>query len=367
MPNFIVSTCGTSLLTADAPNDVRKLLTEHANTQHACDIPAPLQTYVAQRLAGFGQTTGLSMLRDQSAEIAGLIAFYGGHTLQGKDHHVLVVTDTWLGEQGARAIEQVLQQQGHTTEVKRCADLRTNDLGAYRMALSGLVEWAYATLPDCKAKGYRVVFNLTGGFKAVQGFMQTLGTLLADECVYVFERSNELIRLPRLPIQMRAEAWVRDHLTAFRRMALGLPVATDQVRGVPEVLLFSIDGETTLSEWGEVVWRELKPSLYAETLHPNLSARLSWDDGFERSVRPYLHDSRRIAQINTRIDDLVRFLELDHNSKGLDFKAIKGVAQSGSTWEMDAWQDGSARRLFGHYHPDDKSLFVLDRLDRALH
>lgn len=367
MPNLIVSTCGTSLLTAEAPNDIRKLLTEHANTQTASDIPAQVATYVAQRLAGFGQTAELNSLRLQSAELAGLIAYYGGDTLGGKDHHVLIVTDTWLGETGARAIEQVLKQHGHSVEVKRCPDLRTNDLVAYRTALSGLVDWAYAVVPGYKASGYRVVFNLTGGFKAVQGFMQTLGALLADECVYVFERSNELIRLPRLPIQMQTESWVRDNLTAFRRMALGLPVSVDQVKGIPEVLLFSLEGETTLSEWGEVVWRELKPSLYAEGLLPNISGRLSWDEGFARSVRPYQDESRRVAQINTRIDDLVRFLEKGHNTKGLDFKAIKGAAQSGSTWEMDAWQDGSAKRLFGHYHPDDKTLFVLDRLDRALH
>jgi putative CRISPR-associated protein (TIGR02619 family) len=366
MPNFIVSTCGTSLLTADASNDIRNLLTAHANTQHQQDIPDEVQTHVTQRLALFAQAHDLKTLKKQSAELAGLIAFYGGATLQGKDHHVLIATDTYLGEQGATAIAAVLQQHGHSTEVKRCTDLRTNDLSAYRTALSSLVHWAYETIPSYQASNYRVVFNLTGGFKAVQGFMQTLGALLADECVYVFERSNELIRLPRLPIQMQAEAWVRDKLSAFRRMALGLPVSAEQVQGIPEVLLFSMDGETTLSEWGEMVWREVKPTLYAEQLWPSTSAKLTWGDGFERSVS-HLEDRRRMTQVNERIDELVRYLEKGQNSKGLDFKAIKGPPQQGATWEMDAWQDGSAKRLFGHYDESDKSVFVLDRLDRALH
>lgn len=367
MPNFILSTCGTSLLTADAPIDIRKQLTDHANTQHAADVPESVKTHVAQRLSTFAHATDLKSLKAQSAELAGLIAFYGGSSLHGNDHHVLIATDTYLGEQGAQAIAAVLRQHGHSTEVKRCTDLRTNDLHAYRTALSELVEWAYTTLPGYKASGYRVVFNLTGGFKAVQGFMQTLGALLADECVYVFERSNELIRLPRLPIQMQADSWVREHLSAFRRMALELPVTAEQVQGIPEVLLFAIDDQTALSEWGAMVWRELKPTLYAEQLQPNISPKLTWDEGFVRSVREYAKDRDRMTQLNTRIDDLARYLETGHNPRTLDFKIIKGPALQGSTWEMDAWQDGSAKRLFGHYDPNNKALFVLDRLDRALH
>jgi putative CRISPR-associated protein (TIGR02619 family) len=365
MPHLIVSTCGTSLLTADATSEVRKLLTDHANARDPSNVPAAVRNHVTARLATFAQAGDLASLRAQSAELAGLIAFYGGKTLQGKDHHVLVATDTFMGEQGAQAIKAVLERHGHSAEVKRCSDLRTDDLGAYRAALSSLVAWAYDTIPGYKSSGYRVVFNLTGGFKAVQGFMQTLGALLADECVYVFERSDELIRLPRLPIQMEPEPWVSEHLGAFRRMAIGLPVSPDQVRGIPEVLLFSVDGGTALSEWGEMVWREIKPAIYARQIHPCISDRLRWGDGFVHSLRGL--EPGRMVRINDKMDDLARFLETGQNIASLDFKAVKGPARQGSTWEMDAWHDGAAKRLFGHYHPERKDLFVLDRLDHALH
>jgi hypothetical protein len=36
----------------------------------------------------------------------------------------------------------------------------------------------------------------------------------------------------------------------------------------------------------------------------------------------------------------------------------------GSTHEIDAWHDGGAKRIFGHY---EGGVFVLDRLDEALH
>lgn len=367
MPNLIVSTCGTSIFTNGlSSQELRKLLTNHANTvdQNAIE-PAIIEhaQQVATKLVGTSKVQDL--VRD-SAELAGLAAFYGG-TLQasnGQDHHILLSTDTWLGERSAQIIASVLQQHGHSTEVKRGQDLRTDSLSAYRAALSSLVDWAYTDLPVYKSRGYRVIFNLTGGFKAVQGFMQTLGALHADESVYVFERSNELIRLPRLPIKMHAESWVRDNLVAFRRMAQGLKVDLAQVANVPEVLLFTVDNEATLSEWGELVWREVSPSIYAESLHPSPSSKLVWGTEFERSLRDL--DPSRLCQINAKMDDLARFMETGQALKSLDFKIIKGGAIKGSTYEVDAWADGSAKRLFGH-HSSDKTQFVVDRLDHPLH
>ena len=37
-----------------------------------------------------------------------------------------------------------------------------------------------------------------------------------------------------------------------------------------------------------------------------------------------------------------------------------------STHELDAWADQDTRRLFGHFEEDGK-VFVLDKLDKALH
>lgn len=366
MPNFIVSTCGTSIFSGSAPDHVRQLLTTHANAKSAEEVApevlAPLRAHVQHRTEELAQANDLKTLTDRSAELAGLIAFYGG-TLGGKDHHVLLSTDTWLGEQAAQTIQTLLQHYGQSTEVKRIPDLRTDDLSAYRTALSALVDWAYTELPAYKKAGYRIIFNLTGGFKSVQGFMQTLGALHADECVYVFERSGELIRLPRLPIKMQAESYVRDNLVPFRRMAHDLPVAANQVRAIPELLLFSVDDQVVLSEWGDLVWREVKGSIYSEEkAHLSPSDKLTWSEGFERSLSGL--EGRRWREINAKIDELARYLETGKLLMSLDFKPIRGGTRQGSTHEMDAWHDGDARRLYGHY---DGAIFVLDRLDAALH
>lgn len=375
MPQLILSPCGTSIFTNAASQDTRALLNKHANATQPTDIdPAELrdlERYIEAATASLLAQASMSKLTQQSAELAALIAIYGGQlgSSAGKDHHILLATDTWLSEQAAKAVEQVLQKHGHSTEVKRHANLRTNDLEGFRVASAALVEWAYTTLPGYRESGYHIVFNLTGGFKAVQGFLQTLGTLLADECVYLYERSNQLIRIPRLPIKMQADQPIRAHLVTMRRLGTAeLNVTPEAAQGLPELLWMPV-GPTTamLSEWGDIVWREVKPGIYTEKLHPSPSPMLTFGADFEATLQDL--NGQRIAQINQKMDDLARYLESGRtiNPLSLDFKIIKGGAKQGSTHEIDAWPDGSAKRLFGHFDPLNPSHFTVDRLDKALH
>lgn len=370
MPKLIISTCGTSILSNGAPETTRKLLISHANARTLNDIPETarpaIEAHVKNQLASFIAAPDLAALRKQSAELNGIISLYSG-VLQGKqDEHILLTTDTWLGEQGASAIASILQSKGFTaSNVKRVPGLRTDSVEDFRAAMSDVVKWAVETLPGYKAQGYEVIFNLVGGFKAVQGFMQTLGTLHADRCVYLFEGTSDLITLPRLPLKMDSESWVRENLSAFRRMNKNLPVLVKNVRNVPELFLFTIDGEATLSEWGQLVWSEAMDAMYKVEVHPSPSAKLVFGPDFLRSVSKL--DIPDVVRINRKVDDLVLYLEKGNNPPSLDFKEIKGVAIKGATFEIDAWRDGAAKRLFGHFDPQNKAIFVLDRLDVALH
>jgi len=367
MNHLIISTCGTSIFSGGAPTDIRQLLIDHANDRRDSDIVEPssrqrIVEHTQQRQHELLQTTDLRVLCARSAEIAALSAYYGGQFTRS-DQHILLATDTWLCEQSAKTIAAVLGAKGQAiVEIKRLTDLRTDDLVAYRQALSELVKWLYQIIPGYRQANYKIVFNLTGGFKGVQGFMQTLGALLADECVYVFERSEQLIRMPRLPLQLQPEPYIRNHLRQFRRMSLGLTVAADEVQSIPELMLFVDDGQATLSEWGEVVWRELRDVLYSEQIHPSPSDKLFWDDEFTRSIGTL--EKRRLREINLRIADVARFLETGLALKSTDLKAIKGPAQRGATHEIDAWHDGDAKRIYGHFEAE---CFKLDRLDVALH
>jgi CRISPR/Cas system-associated protein Csm6 len=65
-----------------------------------------------------------------------------------------------------------------------------------------------------------VVFNLTGGFKSVQGFLQAISSFYADETIYIFQFSSELLQIPRLPIKLDTQGIIDENLTIFRRLGL---------------------------------------------------------------------------------------------------------------------------------------------------
>lgn len=367
---LIVSTCGTSALTNIA-GEGRALVTKYANARTADEIPQEdrktLQSIIGEMQRRL-DTQNAEELASLSAELNGLLRLYEGRLDAARDTHWLIATDTCLGRSTTEAIGKVLKRYGQTVDIKPIRDLRTNSLADFHVAMAELASLCAEELHGWREKsGWKVVFNLTGGFKSVQGFMQTLGMLYADETVYVFERTGELLRIPRLPIRMDIGSVLQDNpqgLKALQRMAIGLPVTDDQARCLPETLLLSIDGDATLSAWGQIVWDNSKARLLGEDLLPPITERLRYASDFKSTVAQYRHQKDRVYKINERLIDLARHLEDSrYNPPRLDFKPLKGKHDP-STHECNAWSDKDARRIFGHFEGE---VFVLDDLQKGLH
>jgi putative CRISPR-associated protein (TIGR02619 family) len=361
---FILSPCGTSLLTNLADKRQSELARRYANIKEIADISSEdaecLRMLVQAAKERISDATVQEAAR-YSAELNGIIKLFNGTTPTGNNHHLLLCTDTWLGEQTASLVSDWLSLHGQTVEIKRQIDLQTGDIDSFQCALSDLVCWCDDTIPGYRAAQYRIVFNLTGGFKSVQGFLMILATFYADETVYVFESSNQLLRIPRLPVRMDAGEAVRSNLITFRRLALQLSVATG---AMPEIFLMKLGDQHALSQWGELVWAQTRPRLYAEKLLPSPDSRIIFSQSFEKSVENLQSD--RLKIVNERIDQLTRHFigSGNYNLRSLDLKPLKGGPCSGSTHEFDAWADQDAKRIFCHYEGDK---LILDRLDKALH
>ncbi len=269
-------------------------------------------------------------------------------------------TDTWLGGKTAALVRDWLEQSGLKAQILEIRDLRTDRLEGFQLALAEIVKWCAEVIPGYSQQGYHVVFNLTGGFKSIQGFLQALAMFYADEAIYVFESSQELLRLPRLPVRMSAAEEVSRSLNSYRRLALGLTVT--EPPKVAETLLMRVGKEVARSPWGELVWQQEKGAIYQSQLHSPPSPQIRFGPDFGRSLDKL--PARRIQQINERVDDLARYLEKDQTLNRLDIKSIQGGEMLPSTHEMDAWADEDAHRLFGHFEGE---CFVLDRLGKALH
>jgi len=369
-PYYVLSPCGTSALTYGLGKDERALLTSFANSKNKDAIPsderAKLLAIIESQKENLMKAKPAQAI-EISAELRSIIGLYNGQVAspegQPPDTHVLICTDTWLGEYAGVCVENWLKALGIKAQVERFSDLQTENLDAFQLALTDLVSWCDTHVPGYRNAGYRVIFNLTAGFKSIQGFLQTLAMFYADESVYIFEGSNTLLRIPRLPIRMDPDESIKKNLRAFRRLAIGLPITPEEINSIVEAFLMHIGNDVTLSTWGSLVWKQTRSYLYEQEVFSSPSGKIKFGANFEKSVRDL--EPRRRAMVNDRIDDLAGYLEGGGaNLRSLDFKPLKGNPLPPMTHEMDAWADQDAKRMFGYFEND---VFVLDRLDKALH
>ncbi len=359
--HFFLSPCGTSTLTNLATPDERKLVSRYANASHPSQVPDVDQNQLQElinRAQGELTTANHERAGELSAELKSLIQ-YCNHEFDSADQHALLCTDTWLGEATGKLIESWLRKQGTNVQILRHKDLQTHDPDAFQLSLAELVSWCAETIDGYRHARYRIVFNLTGGFKSVQGFLQTLAMFYADETIYIFERSETLLHIPRLPVKLDAISSIQDHLEVFRRLSQKLPVKP--VSNLPETLIRFMDDQPWLSEWGTLVWEQSKPVIYSEKLLPPISSSIRFGPNFSKTVDKISSD--RLIILNTRLDQLANYVETGHNPPSLDFKALKGNPVPGSTHEFDAWADLDAKRVYCHYEND---VLVLDSLAKKL-
>jgi putative CRISPR-associated protein (TIGR02619 family) len=365
MPNLIVSTCGTSILTNQTPEDLRKLLNKYSNVKKPTECPdnhcEMIEYHLTQRLTEILEASD-SDLAKFSAEMNALLKFYGDNKKnQKQDMHILIHTDTWLGRETGNTLRAILEKQGFSVDTPTIADLRTENIQEFQLALSELAQWATTDIKAYKNKNYKIIFNLTGGFKSIQGFMQSLAMLYADESIYVFETGKELLSLPRLPIKLDAKEVVKANSEVLRALSLNLPY-NKSLADLPETWLLKVDNDTTLSPWGEVIWQDYKDQIYANELLDPPTERIKFEPSFKESLKKI--ESDRYILLNQQIDKLATYLHsgFTKSLKSLDVKSL-GTKYKGSTHEFDAWHDQKAMRVFGRL---DGNTFICDRLDDGL-
>ena len=360
LSNFILSPCGTSLLTNGASKEESLALRRYSNATEK-EIPAREKDLIKQRIASVRQKlleASPHQVTELSAELHAIVKYYNYKMDHKSDWHHLLVTDTWLGETTGELIREWLESQGINTYIFKQNDLQTNELNRFELALSELVVWCENNIPE----GFHVVFNLTGGFKSIQGFLQTLAMFYADEAIYIFESGEELLRLPKLPVRIDPDEVLKEYFPLLRKLELNLQVTIPEK--LPRTLLMQVDHETALSPYGQIIYQQMKSTLYRQQIFDPPVETIRFGPHFKDSVLNIPDERKKI--INERIDDLAEYFQSGRvkNIKRLDFKALTGNPKPPSTHEIDAWADQDARRIYGHY---ENGTFVLDQFGKAIH
>ena len=291
---FILSTVGTSILTnlinTSDESDWRNVLRDAANLKR--DELTPATATVINTLAerAFEKLLEKDAATNQriSAELKGIYGIYDGQLPENSsDEHYLICTDTAQGQTTGELIQGFLQAQGFSVDIYTPPRLSAQDSEAFTTGTKALIRWLEDNVPWRQESGYRVIFNLVGGFKNLQGYMNTFGTFYADEVVYIFEAPMaDLIRIPRLPIRIDTTV-IQKHRTEFALMAAGHLYPIQELEDIPETLLEPIEeqGETLagLSTWGELLWNRTKLGIFGEALLP--FPRLHYEPTFHRDFK----------------------------------------------------------------------------------
>ena len=302
MPRIILSTIGTSLLTQQIKRDDSTEKTWYAQLRDTAnitntDMPPAIGAIVEtlkQRAEAKLANADIAQRRNASAELNGIYGIYANQLDQGKqDIHYLIATDTHQGFTTAQVVEKFLRQQGITNVTTYTPPgLSTASSQAFAWGIDELFEWLEINLSPLREQShYTINFNLVGGFKALQGYLNTLGMFYADELTYIFEGTNELITIPRLPIDIDSTA-IAPHAALIARLAANAPISTQEIPDLPETLVTQLDGEALLTTWGKLIWNRVKGELLSGDL---LSLpRLTYLDSFRRDYQDCRNKKERV-------------------------------------------------------------------------
>src|SRR5579885_2037920 len=354
---LLLSTCGTSVLTNRAEDEMRKWLNKITNLPTLSGAEDDRFKEHVARCRERLRTADEAGRRRLSAELNGIGAVLDRWKPQ-RVQHLLIHSDTASGRASAELVKAVLDKSGQQVQLLTAGGLRTDDFPSFREALAEVTarieEWT-----RYRDQGWTTIFNLTGGFKSVNAYIQALGMLYADRCVFLFEGAPALMEIPRLPVKLADVDEVRAHLAVFRRLAHGYAVSRDAVRGVQDSLLLADEDQVATSIWGEVVWGRVRETLLGERLLDPLSPKIVVDDTVSRTFDG-LTASQRVA-VNEALDAFSARLDgVRPALKSNTFKKLKGNPAPPATHELYVSSDGPAWRLLGHF--DEQGRFMADFL-----
>lgn len=288
MKNLIISTIGTSLLTNPASKEERSILYKYSNcNQEECptevtSIISSLIPKITEKLHNFD----LHSVRRDSAELNGILGFYQKDFSKGKnDFHFLICTDTFQGKKSAEVIKNFLASNGINSEIIVPNDLSTKNKESFSEGIKELLKFFDENLFNYKKDGYQIIFNLTGGFKSLQGYLNTIAMFYADKIIYIFESEQaELIEIPRLPIQIDTKPFEK-HKDKLLLLSANRIFDINDFNDFPESAIDIIDNKVILSVWGEVIWNKIKYDIFDELPQlPFLEYHKNFGDKFESIV-----------------------------------------------------------------------------------
>lgn len=356
---LILSPVGTSILTNQA-GEKRSILNEFANAsrQDTPDEIVKLIGEIKERAIKTLYDADIQRLRRNSAELNGIFGLYGGQLpQQSNDTHVLVATDTFQGQTTSEIVRIFLKNHFPNTQVFTPTGLSTKNKSAFQNGIKELLKWCDETLKGYQESEYEIIFNLTGGFKSLQGYLNTIGMFYASRIVYIFEQSHELINIPRFPIKLEFELFEK-WATLFLRLAhTNEGIRSKELADIPEVMLEEYEsGQYLLSDWGQLAWNSAKDVILGKQLVD--LPMIEYLDSFKRDFR-LIHRTRDKVKLQETLAKASCLLE----EKNGDIACLKGGRGGGILYDNYSGKNNN----LGHFRIGEGLRVSCEYDKRVLH
>jgi putative CRISPR-associated protein (TIGR02619 family) len=363
--NFILTSCGLSLLTNYLKKmdiDTKSVYKYSNNSENEIDkefkkiVDDSLEKLKNEIL---NETFSNDELKNFSAEMNSILSFYKNN-FNKKDIHLLLFTDTYFGKKVAEVLKVFLENKGVTVIEFLAQDLKTSNIEEFQLALSEIVKRLSDEINGYKQNGYNIIFNLTGGFKSVNSFLQTMASLYADKSIYIFETSSELLEIPRLPITID-KSFFEKKFDVLRKLEKNLNIGEKLLENFPKSIIIKIGDEYAFSPWGEIVWQKYKNDIFQTKIINPIVDNIKYSEEFMKNIEklnPY-----EKYQLNKSIEKLENYVIKKENLKSLKYHSLNGQISQKYSNEFYPFDGNDSRRVY--CNEKDKEI-ILEKIDSHL-
>lgn len=375
----IFHTVGASLFT----NYVRNNLSEQAKTYNALlnkreeDLNPSEKSQIDHIIANLNQillTQNETELGRASAETNSIIKYWQYCKDKNKmpNHviHYLLVTDTYIGKEIGTTLKNAFEKNdklGLTlseVEVRVINDLNTDSIANFQKGLSNLTMEVLDLIKYYGGERESFTFNLSGGFKGVLAYLNTIANLYAEESIYIFENGKDLLVIPSFPVEkLNPENMdvIQNNFDALRKLNNGSRVNPSQLDKLDNFYVEQNGKNIDFTPYGLMVFDQYKSVAYQKQIFSPTSKRIKFGKKFIASCAQ-LH-ANEYCLLNEQLDLLSRYCETGNNPNKLDYKKLKskntkdGIAV---TFEFDAFGGSDSRRCYCNQDNDTITVEILD-------
>ena len=250
---------------------------------------------------------------DASAEIKSLIKIK--NKLNDDIRIYLIHSDTALSKLASEILVDSFKYyndlKNSKVEVKGVKGLQIWDSKEFVKGMAELIKLIYHI-----SGGYwdDVVINITGGFKATVPYLTILGQINKCDIYYIFERTEALIKIPYIPIDINWGLMEKYEKFLMELEKENIKKGAQDISKEIEILLEVVDDMYCLNPLGVTLWEKYKSMFRYFYI---------FDDVKDEVKKRKNLVEKSLLELDRRLRNNPNDRDLDHKVKNLDTKVFK--------------------------------------------